>query len=134
MKKSFLLTILFLFLIGANTQSYASQMSTKRANLTVTQMRTMSATLDTFDSKIHTKSLFSPEENEELFNIKSKLDNQMINKPDTSLAPLYFKAGNIFSAREYNKEAADCYQTITENFGSTIYAQKAKRELARPGR
>ena len=129
MKKAVLLTMLFLIII-LQTSAFAAPTSTRRANLTPAQMQTMSATLENFDLKIHTKSLFSPEENEELFVIKSKLDNQMSKKPDMSLAPLYYKAGNIFSAREYNKEAVECYQTITENFGSTIYAQKAKRELA----
>ena len=133
MKKTLILTILFLIFV-CQAGAFAAPTGTRRANLTNSQIQTISSTLDNFDLKIHTKSLFSPEENEELFVIKSKLDKQMSKKPEVSLAPLYYKAGKVFRAREYNKEALDCYQTVIENFGNTIYAQKSKKELARMGK
>ena len=133
MKKSILLSVIFLFLLGTFVQNsaYAAPAGSRRANITQAQIQEMSSTLDNFNLKIHTKSLFSPEENEELFNIKLKLDTQMQKKPEASLAPLYYKAGLIFASREYKKESLDCYQTVIENFGSTVYAQKARKELAR---
>lgn len=64
-----------------------------------------------------------------MIEIKIKLDNQMLIAPEPSLAPLYYKAGNLYRAREYRKEAIDCYQTILENFSDTALAPKATKAL-----
>ena len=65
--------------------------------------------------------------------LKIKLDNQMLISPDLTLAPLYYKAGNLYLAREYKKEAIDCFQTILENFPDTALAPKAAQALKNLG-
>ena len=129
MKKKFLISILLFAITAINLQStvFAKTYNNARKNA---QVQEISRTLDNFTMKIYTKSLFSPEENEELIKIKTKLDNQLLLKKDTELALLYYKAGNLYKAREYKNEAAECYQTLINNFGGTIYAQKAKKELS----
>ena len=89
----------------------------------------MTETVDKLTTKIYAGSLFSPEDNAKLINIKIQLDNQMLMTPDATLAPIYYKAGNLYKAREYRNEAIDCYQTILENFGDTALAPKAYKEL-----
>ena len=53
----------------------------------------------------------------------------MLIAPDAGLAPLYYKAANLYRTRDYKKEAIDCYQTILENFPDTALAPKARQAL-----
>ena len=48
----------------------------------------------------------------------------------SELAPLYYKAGNVYRLRNMKPEAIDCYQTILENFSDTALAPKARQALA----
>ncbi len=114
--------------ITANT-TLAAKKTSKNSSLKTAEITQMSETVDKLTAKIYAGSLFSPEDNTNLINIKIKLDNQMLISPDPSLAPLYYKAGNLYKAREYKNEAIDCYQTILENFGDTALAPKALKEL-----
>jgi hypothetical protein len=79
--------------------------------------------------KIYGHALLSPEDNQKLIEVKIKLDNQMLVSPDLTLAPLYYKAGNIYKLREMKDEAISCYQTILENFADTALAPKSRSEL-----
>ncbi|HIU86104.1 TPA: hypothetical protein IAD52_03935 [Candidatus Spyradomonas excrementavium] len=127
---------LVLFLIGMIIFSLAAKDSmaarrSKKGGGAITQedMDKMSTTIDTLTKKVYAASLFSPQENAQMIEIKIKLDNQMLIAPEASLAPLYYKAGNLYRAREYRKEAIDCYQTILENFSDTALAPKATKAL-----
>ena len=51
----------------------------------------------------------------------------------SELAPLYYKAGNVYRLREMKPEAIDCYKTILENFSDTALAPKARAALAELG-
>ena len=77
--------------------------------------------------------MFAPSDIEKIIEIKLKLDTQMLVSADAEFAPLYFKIGNIYKAREYKDEAIDCYQTIMENFPDTVFYPKAKRNLENLG-
>ena len=93
----------------------------------------MSDDIDNLTKKIYARSLLSPADNETLIGIKIQLDNQMLVVSATELAPLYFKAGNVYMLRGMKDEAIDCYQTILENFGSTALAPKARTILESMG-
>ena len=131
MKKLVLFVILAIFIISSITanSTLAAKKSAKKSSVSAAQIQEMSDTVDRLTTKIYAGSLFSPEDNVNLINIKIKLDNQMLVSPDASLAPLYYKAGNLYRAREYKNEAIDCYQTILENVGDTALAPKALKEL-----
>ena len=53
----------------------------------------------------------------------------MLMSSSTELAPLYYKAGNVYKLRDMKPEAIECYQTILENFSDTALAPKAKAAL-----
>ena len=57
----------------------------------------------------------------------------MLVTTSTELAPLYYKAGNIYKLREMKPEAIECYQTILENFSDTALAPKARAALESMG-
>ena len=53
----------------------------------------------------------------------------MLVSTSTELAPLYYKAGNVYKLRDMKPEAIECYQTILENFSDTALAPKARTAL-----
>lgn len=129
MKKVIVFFILAVFVLGSITVNSTQAAKKSKKSISAAQIQEMSDTVDKLTTKIYSGSLFSPEDNAKLINIKIQLDNQMLSSPDATLAPIYFKAGNLYKAREYKNEAIDCYQTILENFGDTALAPKALKEL-----
>lgn len=101
----------------------------KAGKLSKEAVQTMSDDIDNLTKKIYARALLSPKDNEKLIGIKIQLDNQMLVATATELAPLYYKAGNIYKLRDMKPEAIDCYQTILENFGDTALAPKARAAL-----
>lgn len=135
MKKTLILLLIGMIVFSmASKDSLAAKRSKKVAGaISQEDMVTMSGTIDRLTRKVYSNSLFSPQDNAEMIEIKIKLDNQMLIAPDAGLAPLYYKAANLYKAREYKQEAIDCYQTILENFPDTALAPKARQVLTSMG-
>ena len=135
MKKTLILLIIgMLVFMMASKDSLAAKKSKKTAGaISQEDMTAMSDTIDKLTQKVYSNSLFSPQDNASMIQIKIKLDNQMLIAPDASLAPLYYKAANLYKAREYKQEAIDCYQTILENFPDTALAPKSRQALSAMG-
>ena len=108
----------------------AAKKSSKISKETVQQM---SDDIDNLTKKIYARALLSPKDNETLIGIKIQLDNQMLVATATELAPLYYKAGNVYKLRGMKSEAIDCYKTILENFSDTALAPKARAALGELG-
>src|SRR5574344_1656451 len=97
--------------------------------LSADDVTAMSSQVNKLTQKMYEHALFSPQDNANLINIKLKLDDQMLVASDPSFAPLYYKLGLLYKSREMKDEATDCFQTILENFGSTVLAPKAAAQL-----
>lgn len=130
--KKIVLSILagFLLLSAISLDVSAAKKSSKLSKEAITEM---SDNIDKLTQKIYGRALLSPQDNETLIGIKIKLDNQMLMSPSTELAPLYYKAGNVYKLRDMKPEAIECYQTILENFSDTALAPKAKSALEELG-
>ena len=127
MKRIFLTILVgFLLLSAISLDVAAAKKSSKLSKEAITEM---SDSIDKLTQKIYGRALLSPQDNETLIGIKIKLDNQMLMSANTELAPLYYKAGNIYKLRDMKPEAIECYQTILENFSDTALAPKAKAAL-----
>ena len=126
--KKIILSILvgFLLLSAISLDVSAAKKSSKLSKEVIAEM---SDNIDKLTQKIYGRALLSPQDNETLIGIKIKLDNQMLVATTTELAPLYYKAGNIYKLRDMNPEAIECYQTILENFSDTALAPKARAAL-----
>lgn len=135
MRKIAALLLLFVFIFCmANTDSVqAAKKSKKNTGITEEQMTTIVTTIDNLNRKVYAMSLFSPQETAQLGQIKMQLDDQMLIAADPSYAPLYYKLGNLFKAREFKNDAIECYQVILENFADTALAPKAIKELQAMG-
>ena len=126
--KKIILSILvgFLLLSAISLDVSAAKKSSKLSKEVIAEM---SDDIDRLTQKIYGRALLSPQDNETLIGIKIKLDNQMLVATTTELAPLYYKAGNIYKLRDMKPEAIECYQTILENFSDTALAPKARVAL-----
>ena len=135
MKKTLILLIIGMIVFSMATMDSQAARKSKKSATAITQddINAMSATIDNLTRKVYSNSLFSPQDNAKMIEVKIKLDNQMLISPDLTLAPLYYKAGNLYLAREYKKEAIDCFQTILENFPDTALAPKAAQALKNLG-
>lgn len=122
--------VVFLLVCAISIDVSAAKKSSK---LSKEDIANMSDTIDNLTQKIYGRTLLSPQDNEELIGIKIKLDNQMLMATNPALAPLYFKAGNIYKLRDMKPEAIECYQTILENFSETALAPKARAALEQMG-
>lgn len=132
--KKLLVLFLMLFVVGAmfSMESEAKK-SSKKGGISEEEMTTMSTTIDTLTKKMYGRGLFSPEDNENLIDIKIKLDNQMLVAPDPTLAPMYYRIGILYKSREMKDESIECFQTILENFSDTAFAPKAIAQLKAMG-
>ena len=126
--KRIILGIITLFLL-LSAISLDVSAAKKSAKLSKEEIAEMSDTIDNLTKKIYGRALLSPKDNEELISIKIRLDNQMLMASNPALAPLYYKAGNIYKLRGMKPEAIDCYQMILENFSDTALAPRAKTAL-----
>lgn len=117
-----------LFTIAFTLEGVEAKKS-KKGGITQEDMDTMSNNVENLTKKMYANGLFSPEDNENLIDIKLKLDNQMLVASDPSLAPLYYKVGVLYKSREMKDESVDCFQTILENFADTALAPKAAAQL-----
>ena len=112
--KRILLSILvgFLLLSAISLDVSAAKKSSKLSKEAITEM---SDNIDKLTEKIYGRALLSPQDNETLIGIKIKLDNQMLVATSTELAPLYYKAGNIYNLDITNKSFSKsklCYRNI----------------------
>lgn len=132
--KKILVLVLIILVFGAifSLESEAKK-SSKKGGISEEDMTTMSTTVDSLTKKMYGRGLFSPEDNENLIDIKIKLDNQMLVAPDPSLAPLYYRIGILYKSREMKDESVECFQTILENFADTALAPKAVAQLKSMG-
>lgn len=130
--KKFLIWLLagFFLLSAISLDVSAAKKSSKLSKEAIAQM---SEDIDSLTKKIYARALLSPKDNETLIGIKIQLDNQMLSAANTELAPLYYKAGNVYRLRDMKPEAIDCYQTILENFSDTALAPKARAALEEMG-
>jgi len=131
MKKILTLTLAAVFVIIAFTMDASAAKKSKK--ISAEDIEAMTTTIDTLTKKVYGHALLSPEDNQNLIEVKIKLDNQMLVAPDPSLAPLYYKAGDLYQKRQMKQEAVECYQTILENFADTALAPKARTSLRAMG-
>src|SRR5574344_83075 len=133
MKKLFVLVIVAIFAVMAISIDANAAKKSKKGSIPEEEMTQMTTQVDNLTKKMYGRALFSPQDNQNLINIKIKLDNQMLVAPDPSLAPLYYKVGVLLRSREMKDESVDCFQTILENFQDTALAPKATQQLSAMG-
>lgn len=132
--KKFLITLLSgVLLISAVCLDASAAKKSSGSKVSKELVQQMSDDIDRITKKIYARALLSPQDNETLIGIKIQLDNQMLIGSATELAPLYYKAANVYKLRGLKTEAIECYQTVLENFGDTALAPKSRAALEELG-
>ena len=131
MKK--IISYLLALILVISAFSMDASAAKKSSKLSKEEVQQMSDDIDLITKKIYGRALLSPQDTEKLIGIKIQLDNQMLVATAAELAPLYFKAGNVYKLRGMKPEAIDCYQTVLENFSDTALAPKARTALEELG-
>ena len=85
--------------------------------------------VDKLTRKYYTRELYSPQDSDDLINLKLKLDNHLNTSPEPVWAPIYYKLGVLYNLRGMKNESISCHKTILENFGDTAFAPKAREAL-----
>lgn len=111
----------------------AAKKTSKKKGMNPEVLTEITQNVNSLTKKIYERELYTPEDAKNLIDIKLKLDEQMDNLPDASLAPIYYKIGNIYRLRGQEKDAIVCYQTILENFADTAYGPKSRDILQEMG-
>lgn len=97
------------------------------------QLNQMTQKIDLLTRKYYTRELYSPEDSDNLINLKLQLDEIMNTTPEPVYAPLYYKLGNLFKLRGMKAECIDCLKTVVENFSDTAYGPKSREVLSEMG-
>ena len=97
------------------------------------QLKNMDQKIDLLTRKFYTRELYSPEDSDNLINLKLQLDTIMNTTPEPVYAPLYYKLGNLYKLRGMKAECVDCLKTVIENFSDTAYGPKAREVLSEMG-
>ena len=97
------------------------------------QLKSMDQKIDLLTRKFYTRELYSPEDSDNLINLKLQLDTIMNTTPEPVYAPLYYKLGNLYKLRGMKAECVDCLKTVIENFSDTAYGPKAREVLSEMG-
>ena len=93
MKKTLILLIIGMIVFSMVTMDSQAARKSKKSATAITQddINAMSATIDNLTRKVYSNSLFSPQDNAKMIEVKIKLDNQMLISPDLTLAPCTIK-------------------------------------------
>ena len=97
------------------------------------QLKDMTQKIDLLTRKFYTRELYSPEDSDNLINLKLQLDEIMNITPEPVYAPLYYKLGTLYKLRGMDAECIDCLKTVIENFPDTAYGPKAREVLTQMG-
>lgn len=130
--KSLVAVILGILIVAGtlSTNGLADAKGKKAKKLTDEEMTALTTSVNTLVKKVYASALFSPKDNENLVDLKIKLDSALpANTANPDFAMLYYKAGIVYREREYKEDSIDCFKTILENFPGTPYASKAMYEL-----
>ena len=111
----------------------AAKKNVKKKGISQEVLQDYTTRVNNLTKKVYERELFTPEDSKGLIELKLQLDEQMDTLPESTLAPIYFKLGNIYKLRGSEKEAIVCYQTILENFSDTAYGPKARDILTQMG-
>jgi hypothetical protein len=130
--RSFFLIVISCILISTGADSSFAK-GGKSKGISKQEMTQIITDVDELIKKVYSRALFSPSDNSKLIEIKMKLDMAMLAGVNPEFAPLYYKTGIIYRARELKDESIECFQTILENFGDTALAPKARKELQKMG-
>ena len=140
MLKKILKSVFIIFIIFAASMCFISPEASiavkksKNAGLEEEDLTKVQAAVDRLYKKVYSSSLFTPTDNDDLFESKIKIDSQIQDEsPDETYDVLVYKLAYILQKREFESDAIDYYKTLMDKFPDSPYATKATAELKKLG-
>ena len=128
-----ILIILVVSVIFISPQADAVKKSKKNA-LTPEEFDKLTTSVNKLVKKVYSVSLFSPSDNDELFDAKMKVDAEIQGEsPDPSYADLVYKIAFILKEREFKDDAIIYFRTLIDKFPDSTYVPRATEELRKLG-
>jgi len=130
-------TIIMLFLIAAVSIIFVSPQAVavkKSGKMSPEDFDKLTVSVNKLVKKVYSVSLFSPADNDELFDDKMKVDTQIESEsPDVTYADLVFKIAFILKEREFKDDSIIYYRAILDKFPDSPYVVRATEELKKMG-
>ena len=115
-------------------QAFAVKKSKKGSGMTPEDLDKVTISVNKLVKKVYSSSLFSPADNDTLFESKMKLDSEIQGEsPDPSYADLVYKIAFILKEREFKDDAIIYYRTVMDKFPDSSYVPRAAEELRKLG-
>jgi hypothetical protein len=128
-----ILIILVVSVMFISPQAVAVKKSKKNA-LTPEELDKLTTSVNSLVKKVYSASLFSPKDNDSLFEAKLKVDTEIqAESPDPAYADLVYKIAFILKEREFKDDAIEYFRTIMDKFPDSPYVPKAAEELRKLG-
>ncbi len=114
--------------------SAPAEAARKSVKLSEEEIKKVEENIEVLNKKIHTLSLFSPEDSEKLVEIKTRLNSIADgNLKDPLYARLFYEAAFILKEREHKQDSIQYFMVVTKNFPETVYSKRAVSELKNLG-
>jgi len=133
--KSLVLIVLILIVsvLFISPQAEAVKKS-KKGGMTPEELDTVTISVNKLVKKVYSSSLFSPTDNDDLFEDKMKVDSEIQGEsPDPSYADLVYKIAFILKEREFKDDAVIYFRTVMDKFPDSSYVPRAAEELRKLG-
>jgi len=131
-------TILILIILTVSVLFVSPQASavkkSKKSAMTPEELEKITTSVNRLVKKVYSVSLFAPSDNDELFELKMKIDVEIQgDSPDSSYADFVYKIAFILKEREFKDDAIIYYRTVMDKFPDSPYVPRAAEELRKLG-
>lgn len=134
LKSAAIFVIIILFSVVLFAPQTCEGKKGKKSSLAPEDVEKLTASVNMLYKKVYSNSLFSPADNDELFEDKIKLDEQIEGEsPDEAMAGLVYKMALIFKQREFKDDSIDYYRSLLDKFPDSAYVPKASAALKELG-
>lgn len=133
-KSIFLILVIVAVSVMFISPAAVSGKKSKKNAMTPEDFDKLTVSVNKLVKKVYSVSLFSPADNDELFEAKMKVDEQIQSEsPDATYADLVYKIAFILKQREFKDDAIEYYRAIMDKFPDSVYVPKASEELRKLG-
>jgi len=134
LKTSVIFLVIIIFCAVLLVPQTCEGKKSKKNALSPEDFEKLTVSVNMLVKKVYSHSLFSPADNNNLFDAKMKVDVEIENPaPDATYAELVYKIAFILKQREFKDDAIDYYRTIMDKFPDSAYVPKAAEALRQLG-
>ncbi len=132
----FLISILIILVVSflfISPQAVAVKKA-KKSSMLPEDLDKLKISVNKLVKKVYSSSLFSPTDNDALFDAKIQTDTEIEgDSPDPAFADIVYKIAFVLKEREYKEDAVIYFRTVMDKFPDSPYVPRAVEELRKLG-